>query len=189
MEHIIYKLTSPSGKIYIGRTHNFDDRMTQHKHEAFIRKKDYPLYRAIRKYGWDNFTKEIIATAPNEKNAQILEETLIIKYDSVNRGYNSTYIGGGGDIWRGKPEKQKKMFRKKMSRITAGKKNGMYGKKQSEEAREKQRQKAKGRFSLKWYIQRYGIKEGTELYEQRSLRLSKRTFLRNEKGIFISLSK
>lgn len=186
MEHIIYKLTSPSGKIYIGRTNNFEDRMAQHKYESTILKKKYPLYRAIRKYGWENFTKEMIATSPSEQSAQLLEELLIKQFDSVKLGYNSTYnTVGGGNLWVGKTEKQKNIFRKKMSQVTAGDKNGMYGKTHSDEAREKQKQKAKGRFSLEWYIDRYGVDEGTKMYNQRCENLRNRKLSRNEKGVFI----
>ena len=56
----------------------------------------------------------------------------------------------------------------------------------SDEAKEKQRQKAKGRFSLQWYIDRNGQDEGTKLYHERCENLSKRKMLRNEKGTFIS---
>ena len=186
MERIIYKLTSPNGKIYIGRTNNFEDRMVQHKYEAVTRRKNYPLYRAIRKYGWDTFNKEIIAATSTEQNAQILEEAFIVKYNSVKKGYNATYTGSGGNLWNGKTEEEKQRFREKMSHCVSGEKNGMYGKKQSDEAKEKQRQKAKGRFSLQWYIDRNGQDEGTKLYHERCENLSKRKMLRNEKGTFIS---
>ena len=185
MEHIIYKLTSPTGKVYIGRTYDFSKRMIEHKHCALTKKMNNSLYKAVRKYGWENITKEIIATAPTQENAQILEEALIKQFNSVKQGYNDTYIGSGGNVFENLPEKLEQ-FRKKMSQATAGEKNGMYGKKQSDEAKEKQRQKAKGRFSLQWYIDRNGQDEGTKLYHERCENLSKRKMLRNEKGTFIS---
>lgn len=185
MEHLIYKLTSPNGKVYIGRTKNFETRMAQHKCEAMSRRKSYPIYKAIRKYGWDNFIKEIIATAPTEETAQLLEEALIKQFDSVKNGYNSSYIGSGGDNFKGQEDKLKK-FRKTMSRVTAGEKNGMYGKHHSDEAKEKQKEKAKGRFSLEWYIDRHGKEQGTELYNERCQNLSKRKMLRDKNGVFIS---
>jgi len=185
MEHVIYKLTSPSGKIYIGRTSEFKQRMKSHKYNALTKCANNSLYRAIRKYGWDNFTKEIIATAPTQETAQFLEEVLIKQFDSVKCGYNDTYVGGGGNLFENQPEKLQG-FRKKMAGITGGEKNGMFGKQQTEEAKQKQRQKAKGRFSLQWYIDRYGQEEGELLYKQRSDTLRKRTFLRNENGIFVS---
>ena len=57
---VIYKITSPKGKVYIGRTKDFMGRMNEHKHIALKHKSDYSLYKAIRKYGWDNFQKEIL---------------------------------------------------------------------------------------------------------------------------------
>ncbi len=184
MEHVIYKLTSPSGKIYIGRTNNFQDRMAQHKHCALVKKMDNSLYKAMRKYGWENFVKEIVATASNQESAQLLEEVLIKQFNSVKNGYNDTYTGGGGNQFVNQPERLK-TFKKKMSQITAGDKNGMYGKTHSDEAREKQKQKAKGRFSLEWYIDRCGQNEGTQLYTERCENLRNRKLNRNEKGIFI----
>jgi group I intron endonuclease len=184
MEHVIYKLTSPSGKMYIGRTRNFNTRMADHKHNALVKNQKNSLYKAIRKYGWDTFTKEIIATVVSEESAQLLEEMLIQKFNSVKCGYNDTYVGGGGDLLKNQPEKIEK-FKKKMSEITSGEKNGMYGKKQTEDAKQKQREKAKGRFSLQWYIDRYGNEEGKRLYTQRSENLRSRKLLRNEQGVFI----
>jgi group I intron endonuclease len=185
MEHVIYKLTSPSGKVYIGRTQNFEDRMAQHKYEVKNSRKEYTLYKAIRKYGWENFTKEIIATAPSQEAAQLLEEALIKQFDSVKYGYNDTYIGSGGNVFKNQPEKLQ-TFRKKMSHVTAGEKNGMFGKQQTEEAKQKQREKAKGRFSLQWYIDKYGPEKGEEFYKQRSESLRNRKLARNERGTFIA---
>ena len=52
-KYLIYKLVSPSGKMYIGQTNNFDGRMIEHKSNAKWRKSK--LYNSIRKYGWDKF--------------------------------------------------------------------------------------------------------------------------------------
>ena len=184
MEHKIYKLTSPSGKIYIGRTHDFDARMADHKHNALKKLAKNSLYKAIRKYGWDEFKKEIIATTDCEESAQLLEESLIKMFDSVRNGYNDTYVGGGGNLLKNQPEKITQ-FKKKMSTVTAGEKNGMFGKRQTEETKQKQRERAKGRFTLDWYVNRYGQEEGERLYEQRSENLRNRNLLRNRKGTFI----
>jgi group I intron endonuclease len=185
MEHVIYKLTSPTGKIYIGRTCDFDKRMIEHKHCALTKKMNNSLYKAIRKYGWENFTKEIIGKVNDKENAQLLEEALIRQYDSVKKGYNDTYVGGGGNQFEDMPNKKMEQFKKKMSRITSGKNNGMYGKKQTEATRVKQREKAKGRFSLPWYITRYGSEEGTKLYNERSIRLKSRKMHRASDGTFV----
>lgn len=183
-KHTIYKLTSPSKKFYIGRTINFNDRMNQHKHNALVKKENNSLYKGIRKYGWDNFTKEIIAIVSTEDEAQLLEETLITQLNSVRHGYNDTYLGGGGNLFKGQPEKLE-TFRSTMSKITSGTGNGMYGKKQSDDAKQKQREKAKGRFTLQWYIDRHGDIEGKRLYEERSVKLRQRNLQRASNGKFV----
>lgn len=182
--HVIYKLVSPINKVYIGRTNNFDKRMAQHKHNALVKGDGNSLYKAIRKYGWDNFQKEIVTQTDNEQTAQLLEETLIREMNSVRKGYNDTYVGGGGNIYKDQPKKLEQL-RKKMSSITAGEKNGMYGKTQSDEAKQKQRERAKGRFTLQWYIDRHGNDEGRRLYEERSAKLKQRNLQRSTKGTFI----
>ena len=44
---------------YVGVTNNFTDRMNQHARNVL----DYPITRAIKKYGWDNLVKKVIVIA------------------------------------------------------------------------------------------------------------------------------
>ncbi|MBC8428066.1 MAG: hypothetical protein H8D94_01195, partial [Candidatus Pelagibacter sp.] len=66
-----------------------------------------------------------------------------------------------------------------------GYQNGMYGKKQKPESIKKMKEKAKGRFTLDWFIDRYGDKKGTEKYRSRCKALSERKMKRDENGNFI----
>jgi len=62
MVGVIYKITSPSGKVYVGQTKNYKQRMSGHK------SKNSPcilLKRSIEKYG-DKMIYEIIEEVPNE---------------------------------------------------------------------------------------------------------------------------
>ena len=52
----IYKIISPSHRIYIGQSINIERRWTSHKNA----KTDYPLSRAFKKYGVDNFSLGLI---------------------------------------------------------------------------------------------------------------------------------
>lgn len=56
------------------------------------------FWNAIQKYGWDNFTHEIVAKNLTFEEAQQMEKDLINKYDSANpkHGYNHTFGGEGG---------------------------------------------------------------------------------------------
>jgi group I intron endonuclease len=180
---VIYKITSPIGKVYIGRTKNFNGRMAEHKHNALVKKSTYPIHKAIRKYGWDDMKKEILCEIEEDK-AQKLEEEFILAYDSVKRGYNSTYGGFGGNIFKDNPELLEKL-RKTLSERFTGEKNGMYGKTHTSETLDKLKQKAKGRFSLQWYIDRNGVEEGTRLYEERCTKLKNRNLPKDANGKFI----
>jgi hypothetical protein len=57
---------------------------------------NYKFYRAIRKYGWDNFEWTVIYQSKNKDHTLNEMESYFIKeYDSFNNGYNST-LGGDG---------------------------------------------------------------------------------------------
>lgn len=183
-KEFIYKITSPKGKIYIGRTKDFNGRMTEHKHIALRKKADYALYRAIRKYGWDNFTKEIICEVDSE-NAQKVEEEFILAYNSVKKGYNNTYAGSGGNMFTNNPELLDKL-RNTLSKKYSGDKNPMFGKTHSDSAKQLQKEKAKGRYSLDWFINRNGQEDGLRLYEERRVWLKSRNLKKDVNGRFIS---
>ena len=163
---IIYKITSPSGKFYIGRTKDFDLRMIQHKSNSKNKKLKSKLYDAIRKYGWENMVCEIIDKAPTEKIKE-LEESYILKYNTINEGYNLTInTADGGNVWEGREDTPEyKEFVELMKEVTSGEKNGMFGKTHSEETKAKMKEKAAGRCSLEWFINKHGIAEGTQRYE------------------------
>jgi group I intron endonuclease len=181
---VIYKLTSPTGRVYIGRTKNFEKRMGEHKNLSESASSNYKIHQAIRKYGWDNFQKEILCEV-SHKQAPIVEEQFIKAYNSFTDGYNSSESGyGGGDTYGDDIDKinnMKSILKEKMT----GNGNPMYGKSHSEEAKQKQREKAKGRFSLEWFIDRNGKEEGTRLYEERRTWLKNRNLKKDSKGRFI----
>lgn len=95
MKNCIYKLTAPSGKVYIGQTVCFSRRMNKYSN---LNCKGQPkLYRAIFKYGWENFTKEIIDIYNGDQvkeGLNALETYWITHYDSVKSGYNCLSDGG-----------------------------------------------------------------------------------------------
>ncbi len=205
----IYKLTSPSGKYYIGRSKEYDERMKQHGSRSKTGD-EIVLYRAIRKYGWENFDKEIIAEVANNEAVE-LEEFFIKKYNAVKNGYNMTYKGCGGDIWGGRRDTiEYKEYCELQKELQSGEKNAMYGKTHSEETIEKLRElstgykngmfgkkhgqstiiemkkKSVGRFSLHWFQDRYGIEEGQVKYDERCEMLRNRKLKKDRYGRFIS---
>ena len=184
---VIYKITSPKGKVYIGRANDFNRRMIEHKSTATKKsssKYQYGLYRAIRKYGWDTFTKEILFETEDEQLLKKLEEEFILAYDSVKRGYNNMYGSDGGDVYKNFPERLEKMREINREKFT-GEKNPMYGKTHSDESRDKLKERAKGRFTLDWYKERNGDVEGERLYEERRVWLKSRNLKKDENGRFL----
>lgn len=129
--YTVYKHTSPSGKVYIGIT----CRKPEYRwnHGRGYKEIDQPLfYRAIKKYGWDNITHEILYSGLQEKDAKNLEISLIKQYKSLGLSYNIT---DGGDGFRGAThmkgrklsEETKRKMRETRKGTNRGVNNPMYG--------------------------------------------------------------
>ena len=96
----IYKIVNKvNGKIYVGQTtetieQRFKRHMGYQKDEH-----DTKFYRAVRKYGVDNFYVEMIEEVEDREQLNAREEYWIRELDTVNSGYNSYYGGfsSGGD--------------------------------------------------------------------------------------------
>lgn len=100
----IYKIENLiNHKCYIGQSIDIHRRWTDHKRVYKLETEasyDYPIYRAFRKYGLENFSFEILeeclSSELNEK-----EKLYIRKYDSFFNGYNQSF---GGDSKCEKPK-------------------------------------------------------------------------------------
>lgn len=93
----IYKIENMiDHKCYIGQSKNIELRWNEHKWTSQNINKDkeykYPLYRAFRKYGIENFSFKIIEKCRIEELNQ-KEKYWIKYYDSFYNGYNQT-LGG-----------------------------------------------------------------------------------------------
>lgn len=81
-----------NGKKYIGFTTD-----TKKRWQPSLYKSNYPFYKDIQKYGWDNFSHEVICQTENEKTARICESALMAVYETLNsrKGYNQDSIFQG----------------------------------------------------------------------------------------------
>ena len=73
---VIYKITNPKGKIYIGQTKNFKQRLSNYRspNKNCIGRK---LFNSIKKYNWENHKIEVIHTLELLlNNLQSLSDTL-----------------------------------------------------------------------------------------------------------------
>ena len=69
----IYKITSPSNKIYIGQSLNIEKRFYDYK-KLFNCKGQHYLYRSFLKYGIENHTFEVIHELPLDVEQKILDK-------------------------------------------------------------------------------------------------------------------
>lgn len=94
--YYIYCFTNKiNNKKYIGSTINEPNiRYKQHLYHVNNKttKSDYPLYSAIRKYGIENFSFEVIDSGEwTEKELRTIEKNYITKYKTISPfGYNQT---------------------------------------------------------------------------------------------------
>lgn len=120
---IVYKYTAKhNGLIYIGITSKTLKTRWKQGYKGNPR-----LHNAIKKYGEDGFTKEILFENLSKEEACQKEIEAIAYYDSTNpeKGYNIS-LGGEAPMWNRHHSKE---TRKLFSETRKGKNNSFYGKK------------------------------------------------------------
>lgn len=91
----VYKIiNNVNNKIYVGKTYNtIERRFQEHNNERFrLESQSRPLYRAMNKYGIENFS---ISLLEETQNPEEQERYWIEKLQSFKYGYNAT-LGGDG---------------------------------------------------------------------------------------------
>lgn len=124
----VYRHTlKEDGRSYIGQTCLTLERRAGQNGSKY---KHCPkFWNAIEKYGWDSFEHIIIADNLTIEEANLLEEELIKKYDSIENGFNIN-LGGRNHLWTIEQRQQ-------MKERNLGDKNPNYGKPRSEETKKK----------------------------------------------------
>lgn len=126
-----------NGKLYIGKTvDSYSSRISKHKSNAFELNLENYFYKAIRKYGWDNFEKYIIfqtETLENTPENKIKLDEIVcqkereyiaeFKANNPTFGYNLT--DGGDGICGFKFSKES---RERMSNRVSGENHPNFGK-------------------------------------------------------------
>lgn len=141
--YFIYETTNnTNGKKYIGQhtTSNIDD--------GYLGSGKI-LKQAIDKYGKDNFSRKILAYANDEDELNELEKYYISKYNATESNeYYNIAEGGYGNPRAGMNEEQLNEWKRNQIEAQKGKhegeNNSMYGKKHTEETRNKIREAHKG---------------------------------------------
>lgn len=154
---IVYRHTSPSGKVYVGITSQKAQTRWQYCNGYKVCS---IFHKAIKKYGWSNFTHEILLDGISKEHAIYTEKYLISWYKLHNISYNIT-DGGEGSLGRKHSEDTKQKISKahigkvvsestrlKQSMIRKGTKvgqlNPMYNKKHTNESKLKMSESRSG---------------------------------------------
>ena len=97
----IYKITNQiNNKVYIGKTNlTIQERFKEHCRDSERKNmENRPLYRAMNKYGKENFSVEQIEECSSEIASE-REKYWIEYYNSYKYGYNATYGGEGTQLY------------------------------------------------------------------------------------------
>ena len=142
--YTIYAHISPSNKMYIGITGCSDvARRWGANGVGYIKQKRF--YRAIQKYGWDNFQHIILFSNVGETFALFLEQELIKMFNTTNKDFGYNISVGGNGIKGGSmsPVDREKMS-VRMRELKLGKPSPRKGKHLTDEHKERIRQSLLG---------------------------------------------
>lgn len=178
----IYKLTSPSGKIYIGQTQQMYERFRDYRRPRANRY----LKRAMLKYGLENITVEIL-----EKDVPLdkLDEREQFYLDTLqpfnDNGYNICLEASTTRGRKRPPEEMKGTIEYMTGRF--GELNHFYGKKHSEESKQRQRDAKLGKKCSETHIELF-CGAGQEAVKRKVNQIDKITLELIETWDFIRLA-
>jgi group I intron endonuclease len=175
----IYKITNHYNfKTYIGKTSKtIQERFNKHKYNAYkLNQKTY-LYHAMRKYGIDNFTIEIVEIVSDFSSLNEKEKYWI---KNLNPDYNMTIGGDGGDT-SSSPNFRNSMLKYHSSLNSSDYATyGMLGKSHSDSAKNKISSKNSYPVSCEGKTF-HSIKEAQEYYKRKGINISIRKRIDNPK--------
>lgn len=169
----IYKITSPSGRIYIGQSWNIKERIRGYKKASFIIRKERQqpvLVASFNKYGAKNHLFEICHELPPDVSQEVLDTYEIFYWQQyIYCGFNMMNVkepGLGGKLAQSTKDKisishtGKKLSEEHKKKLSAffkgrknplsahkGEKNPFYGKRHSDETMAKIKESKKGKQS------------------------------------------
>lgn len=93
--HCVYIHTNNiNGKMYIGQTVHGNNPNKRWKYGDGYRTQKY-FYRAIKKYGWNNFNHEVVASNLTKEEADNFEILLIKQLQTYDKQYGYNIVMGG----------------------------------------------------------------------------------------------
>lgn len=161
--YTIYEHIAPNGKRYIGQTCQQLSRRWRNGN-GYVRNTYF--YRAIEKYGWDNFQHNVICQCATLEEANRVEADLIARYKTNKPAYGYNISGGGDGSERVAESTRILMSQLRKGRFV-GADNPNHGRKHTESERERMSKKAREYFSTH-KNPRLGIKASEETRRKQS---------------------
>ncbi len=177
---VIYEtINTINGKRYIGKDKN--------NNPAYLGSGKF-LQKAIAKYGRNNFIKTILEYCDTEEQLNERERhwVTITNAQKSKLYYNIAPGGGGGDNWLNRKDSIEFLdFKNRMKIIRTRKINNTH----SETTKESMRKASVGRYTLPWFISKYGEIDGDIKYNERKQFLSTRYLTDMQKSGLNELTK
>lgn len=157
--YYIYMHISPSGKKYIGQT---CQNVYRRWRNGLGYKKNPYFWRAIEKYGWNNFEHKIVFQCETLEESNRMEEWLIAFHRSNDplHGYN---ISAGADGKGKVAESTKELLRQNHKGFFQGECNPNYGRLHTETEKQKMSEANRKYFEVNGHGTRYGKKASDEV--------------------------
>lgn len=165
----IYRITSPSGKVYIGQSVNIKSRLSRYRN---LKCENQPkLINSLKKYGFDNHKFEIIVEGDfNDYLLDELEKHYIQLYNTFNEGLNCTAGGGGCKGYIRTEETRKKVS------------IACKGQKRSEETKRRISAYQKGKFVSDETRKKIGLKSKGRI----CIQATRQKMSKAHKGVFVN---
>ena len=111
--YLVYRFTAPNGRCYIGQTKNFTRRIKKHQNDDGCT----IFHRAIKKYGFENFTQEILIENLSVDESNYWEEFYIKELNTLSpNGYN---LRTGGKNYIATAETRLRMSESRKGRVVS----------------------------------------------------------------------
>ena len=123
-----------NGKKYVGQTNNLSKRIRYHR--SFYKTKNTKLYKAMRKYGIENFKFRVLVETDDLNVLEDYELYYIWKFRTLFNGYNQRLVF----VCHNREFRHTNETKQKIRESKLGKLNPMYKKSLSKETKEKIRQ-------------------------------------------------